>query len=182
MAQRAGPSPSFCLEGIRQRFQAEGLPQEVADVAFDARRSSTIRVYDSRLEKFFSWAASNTVHPLEASVQQMISFFLLLFSEGKQASTIRNYRSAVGAIHKGFPDGSTLSNNQLIAQVLKGFFNRRPPQKRLAPSWSINDVLRTLAEPPYEPLHNTPLELLTYKTLFLVAAASARRRTQSRTS
>ena len=44
------------------------------------------------------------------------------------------------------------------------------------PSWSINDVLASLAEPPYEPMHNAPLECLTHKTLFLVAAASARRR------
>ena len=71
---------------------------------------------------------------------------------------------------------STVSNNPVIAQVLKGLFNRRPPIRKLPPSWSINDVLTKLAAPPYEPLHNVPLELLTHKTLFLVAAASARRR------
>ena len=55
-------------------------------------------------------------------------------------------------------------------------FNERPPTKTLPPSWSLNDVLTTLAQPPYEPMHNSPLEHLTHKTLFLVAAASARRR------
>ena len=55
-------------------------------------------------------------------------------------------------------------------------FNKRPPRRILSPSWSINDVLQVLAKPPYEPLHSVPLELLTHKTLFLIAAASARRR------
>ena len=117
-------------------------------------------------------------NPLEASVAQVATFLTLLFSEGRQVSTIRNYRSAIGSVHRGFADGSSLSNNELISQLLRGMFNRRPPEKRLTPSWSINDVLQTLARPPYEPLHNATLEHLTHKTVFLVAAASARRRSE----
>ncbi|KAJ8041236.1 hypothetical protein HOLleu_11989 [Holothuria leucospilota] len=96
----------------------------------------------------------------------------------KQVSTIRNYRSAISSIHKGFPDGSNIGSNKTIGHLLKGMFNKRPPQEHLSPSWSINEVLAVLAKPPYEPIHNTSLELLTYKTLFLVAAASARCRSE----
>ena len=91
-------------------------------------------------------------------------------------STIRNYRSAVASIHRGFPDGSSVGDNTSLRQILRGMFNQRPPVRRLAPSWSLNDVLHVLAQPPFEPIHNAPLELLTHKTLFLIAAASARRR------
>ena len=55
-------------------------------------------------------------------------------------------------------------------------FNKRPRNRPLPPSWSLTDVLKVLAEPPYEPMHASSLEHLTHKTLFLVAAASARRR------
>ena len=123
------------------------------------------------------WRSStNDVNPMDATVSQVTAFFAHLFTEGRQAGTIRNYRSAIASIHRGFADKTTVGNNPLVAQVLKGMFNKRPPTRRLAPSWSINDVLAMLAAPPYEPLSNTPLELLTYKTLFLIAAASARRR------
>lgn len=54
----------------------------------------------------------------------------------------------------------------------------QPPRKRLPPSWSINEVLNTLKEHLYEPIHNAPLDMLTKKMLFLVAAASARRRSE----
>ncbi|PIK57927.1 hypothetical protein BSL78_05209 [Apostichopus japonicus] len=54
--------------------------------------------------------------------------------------------------------------------------NRRPQIRRLAPSWGLSAVLHALAGPPYEPMANASLAALTKKTLFLVAVASARRR------
>lgn len=105
-------------------------------------------------------------------------FLTTLFQEGKQVSTVRNYRSAIASIHKGFNDGTTVGSNPAIVQLLRGMFNSRPPRRRLPPSWSINDVLNSLRKAPYEPMHNAPLELLTKKTLFLLATASARRRSE----
>ena len=101
---------------------------------------------------------------------------MVLFDEGKQVNTIKNYRSAIAAVHGGFPDGSSVGSSQVIHQLLRGMANSRPVVRSLAPSWSMNGVLRALAAEPFEPLHSAPLELLTRKTLFLVAAASARRR------
>lgn len=178
LASEATISSPFCLDVIHRQFQKEGLSREAADVAACSRRSSTIRTYDSRLERFRSWAQSNDIDPLEASVGQVAEFFKLLFSEGKQVSTIRNYRSAIAAVHRGFGDGSFVGSNDTLRHLLRGMFNKRPMLKRLAPSWSINDVLSSLGKSPFEPIHNSPLELLTYKTLFLVAAASARRRSE----
>ena len=171
-------SPSFCLAVVNKRLQGEGLPSETAKIAAGSRRRSTTATYDSRLQRFTSWAESNGVNPLEASVSQLADFFMTLYREGKQVSTIRNYRSAISAVHSGFSDGSTLGSSSVISQLLRGMFNERPPQKRLAPSWSINDVLASLATSPYEPMHEAPLEQLTFKTVFLVAAASARRRSE----
>lgn len=108
--------------------------------------------------------------------ERLADFLLLLAEEGKQLSTIKNYRSAISAIHQGFPDGTTVGTNDVIAKLLKGLFFRIPRSERLAPKWSINDVLAALAATPYEPMSNAPLEALTHKTLFLVVAASARRR------
>ena len=101
---------------------------------------------------------------------------MALFHEGKQVNTIKNYRSAIAVVHRGFPDGSTVGSSQVIQQMLRGMSNSRPMVRPLPPTWSINGVLRALAGEPYEPLHAAPLELLTRKTLFLVAAATGRRR------
>ena len=171
-------SASSCLETINRRFLSEGLSQRAADLAAKSRRDTTIATYDSRLEKFYSWAKANSVNPVEAPVEDLCSFFVSLFDEGKQVSTIRNYRSAISAIHLGFSDGSSLGTNHTIVSLLKGMFHQRPPRHRLAPSWSINDVLAALSSEPYEPIHNAPLDAMTKKTVFLVAVASARRRSE----
>lgn len=63
-----------------------------------------------------------------------------------------------------------------LSQLFKGLHQRIPRRVRLAPKWSINDVMATFTSAPYEPLSDAPLEALTKKTLFLVAVASARRR------
>lgn len=177
-SSRPSVPTSSCLEVINRRFLSEGLSQRAADLAAKSRRESTIATYDSRLEKYYSWAKANSVDPVEASVEDLCSFFVSLFDEGKQVSTIRNYRSAISAIHLGFNDGSSVGTNHTIVSLLKGMFHQRPPRQRLAPSWSINDVLAALSKEPYEPIHNSPLDALTKKTVFLVAVASARRRSE----
>lgn len=113
---------------------------------------------------------------MQKSLDQVCSFFIHLFDAGRQVSTIKTYGSAIAAVHKGFPNGSSVISNPVITNLLKGMFKERPPVRRLAPSWSINNVLETLAKPSFEPLHNYPLDALTKKTVFLIAAASARRR------
>ena len=178
--ENSAPRPSVpssgCLEVINQRFVSKGLSQRAAELASHSRRKSTIATYDSRLEKFYSWSKDNAIDPVEASVDELCSFFVALFDEGKQVSTIRNYRSAIAAIHSGFQDGSSIGTNHTITMLLRGMFHQRPPRQRLAPSWSINDVLSHLSKEPFEPIHNSPLDALTKKTVFLVAVASARRR------
>ena len=44
------------------------------------------------------------------------------------------------------------------------------------PSWDLALVLNRLASQPFEPLDKAPLKLLTWKTVFLLALASGRRR------
>ncbi|KAJ8042119.1 NACHT domain- and WD repeat-containing protein 1 [Holothuria leucospilota] len=182
--QRKGPAPETdrhkidSLEIITKRLQEEGISERAASLAAGARRQSTSKTYDTRLEKFSSWADANACNPLEATVNEVCSFLVSLFDEGKQVSTIRNYRSAIASIHPGFSDGSRVGTNPTISGLLKGMFNRRPPTRKLAPSWSINKVLETLSRPPFEPIQDAPLDVLTKKTLFLVAAASARRRSE----
>ncbi|PIK49494.1 hypothetical protein BSL78_13642 [Apostichopus japonicus] len=145
-------------------------------MAANARRRSTIATYDSRLRRFGGWCQTRQALPTDASLTTVADFLLTLFQEGKQVSTIRNYRSAIAAIHRGFPDGSTPGNNREIAQLLRGMANKRPRVRRLAPSWGLSATLHALTRAPYEPMARASLAVLTKKTLFLIALASARRR------
>ena len=124
MVQGHRKSSSFSMEVIRERLHQAGISEEASSVACE----STIRAYDSRLDRFTAWAADNSCDPVEATVVQVVNFLTTIFREGKQTGTVRNYRSAIAAIHKGFDDGSTVGNNQIIAQLLRGMFHQRPSQ------------------------------------------------------
>ena len=54
----------------------------------------------------------------------------------------------------------------------------RPPKRTTTPQWSLSLVLRVLQAPPFEPMEAISLKALTYKTVFLLALASGRRRSE----
>ena len=169
-------STSFCLDALNSRRREAGISSDAAGIAANSIRPSTVRTYDARVRKFISWAEGNCCNPVEASLAQVTSFLTSIFRGGLQVSTVRNYRSALSSIHRGFADGSTIGTNVVISQLLTGMFNERPTVRRLRPSWSINEVLEVLSKPPYEPMDKSTLEHLTHKTVFLITAASGRRR------
>ncbi|KAJ8039057.1 hypothetical protein HOLleu_16648 [Holothuria leucospilota] len=81
------------VEIVHRRLVEEGVSQKAADLAVLARRFSTSRTYDSRLAKFADCAGSNSVNPLDASLDEVCSFLIHLYDSGRQVSTIKNYRT-----------------------------------------------------------------------------------------
>ena len=103
----------------------------------------------------------------------MVADFLIsLFDENKALATILSYRSAIASIHRGFPDGSTVTSSVHLSRLLRAFFLERPPTRTLVPSWSLPTILRALAKPPFESLAQASFHLLSIKTVFLIAVAS----------
>ena len=170
------PSASFSSDFFRLRGQEAGLSQRAADFAASSLRASTRTTYDSRLAGFIEWCSRSSTDPSSASLGCIADFLLSLFDKDLSISTIRGYRSAIASSHRGFADGSTVSNSLFISKLLKAFFLKRPPCRSLVPSWSLPSVLRCLAEAPFEPLHQASLPHLTIKTAFLIAIASGQRR------
>ena len=63
-----------------------------------------------------------------------------------------------------------------LGNLVRALFLKRPPSRKLLPSWSLPAVLEALSKPPFEPLAEATLRNLTIKTVFLVAIASGQRR------
>ena len=126
--------------------------------------------------RIFSWCEETGLDPRSASLSRMADFFIHLFDKGLALPTIRAYRSAIAVIHKGFDDGTIVSNAPTLTKLFKAFFLSRPPKRRLLPSWSLPKVLEALAAPPFEPLATASIMNLTVKTVFLMAVASGHRR------
>ena len=106
----------------------------------------------------------------------MISEFLLeKFNEGRAPSTLAGYRTAIAKTLKP-RTGIDLGEDKSLSDLLHNFEIERPVSRNQASSWDLSLVLNHLASSPFEPLEKAPLKLLTYKTVFLIALASGRRR------
>jgi len=164
-----------CLATLIRTYRAAGLSEQAASLAAAARRDSTRKTYNSRLRKYFGWCTRQQVDPLHASLGEVGDFFMALYNEGKSYRNIRNHRTAINVVHRGFEDGTKVSSSTALQALVRGIFNERPPERSLVPDWDLPSALRLLSETPFEPLGNATLEDLTKKTVFLVAAASGRR-------
>ena len=172
-----GSSPDV-LGAVTQSLRAAGLSQRAAYIAACSRRASTRKVYKSRLRHFYKWCRNRSLHPPNTSVGEIADFLVYLFEWDLSASTIRNYRSAIAAIHLGFPDRTSVSDNKALGQLVRGMFVSRPPTRRLIPSWDLFNVLSSLSRSPFEPMGSSTLLDLSIKVTFLLAVATSRRRSE----
>lgn len=68
-----------------------------------------------------------------------------------------------------------IGQHPFIIRLLRGVFNKRPPIKKLTPEWDLPLVLGCLKEAPFEPMRDSKLKYLTWKTCFLLAITTFRR-------
>ena len=111
------------------------------------------------------------------SIASIADFLLYLFeSKGLQPATITGYRTAIadGLGSKG----EAVSNSRDLNRLLASFHRDRPRVDRAIPSWDLSLVLLTLTKRPFEPLKSVDIKYLTLKTVFLLALASGKRRSE----
>ena len=166
---------SGSLENFKCATSKTKFSSKAQEYIKQARRSSTRQMYGARLSVFRRWCIEQNVPPRSASVEQLANFFVFLYERrGCKASTIAGYRAAIATIHSGWR-GASVSNNKHLSNLIKGIFNTSPSVKPLLPNWDLPSVLLALCEAPFEPLDSCELKFLTWKTVFLVATATASR-------
>ena len=103
-------------------------------------------------------------------MREVLEYLTHLFDRGLKYSTVNIHRSAISSTLP-LVDGVPVGQHPFVKRLMKGVFNKRPPSRRLYPSWRIADVCKIFEDWP-SPL---PLGLLIKKTAFLLAMASSRR-------
>ena len=175
--QESGVSEPPCLvSGLLQEGQG-GFSVEVADRIKAPQRESSRRVYDSRWAIFQKWAQENQVNVTKPTIPQIADFLNHLFTDRNlKPRTIAGYRTSVadGLGSAGQMVSQSLDLNRLIAS----FHRDRPSANRSIPNWDLSLVLLALTRAPFEPLGKADLKILTFKTVFLLALASGKRRSE----
>ena len=135
-------------------------------------------MYDDRCLCFAHCATRQGIDSLGPTAAQIAAFLYYLFgTQGLSPHTIKGSRtcSVSVPIHTG---SAATVQAKIISEMITSMELERLKMTPVLPQWDLGIVLEALSKPPYEPIWEVSLKHLTLKTIFLLAMASAGRRSQ----
>ena len=104
--------------------------------------------------------------------------FLLYLFKGRhlQPSTIEGYRTAIADMI--INERIQFGKDENFTRLLDNFHRDEPKGRRGVPAWNLSLVLHQLAKAPFEPMRKASPKHLTFKTVFLWALGSGKRRSE----
>jgi hypothetical protein len=165
------------VEIIGESLRLRGFSADAATCIAKPQKSSTIAVYESKWRKFTVWCGAREIDPLHPTIPQVASFLLALHAENLKPSTIDGYRSAIATTIRA-TGGPDLGHDPQLTSLIKSLYLQNPVTRPQPPAWNLAFVLRVLMSAPFEPMDIVPLKFVTLKTAFLLAFATASRRSE----
>ena len=162
------------LAAERERLQRLGLPPAVVRTIQSARAPSTTACYAARWSAFQRWCTERESDPISCPLPVVLTYLQTLVDNDLAPSTVKAYAAAISSCHEGYGERMVFAH-PLVKRFLKGVRRQKPPVRSLTPQWDLALVLRALGKPPFEPLAQAPLRLLSLKTALLLALTSAKR-------
>ena len=176
-SQKSDQSKSPCLAPRATAIKKQGFSQAVAARIEAPQGKSTRSLYEAKWAIFTKWCISNQVDFKSPPLYSVADFLLYLFEvRNLQPSTIDGYRSAIA--DKLGNTTFNISKDDNLTRLLDSFHRDRPRGRRGIPSWNLSLVLHQLTKAPFEPLKEASLKHLTFKTVFLLALGSGKRRSE----
>ena len=176
-SQKSDQPKSPCMAPRATAIKEQGFSKAVAARIEAPQRSSTRSVYEAKWTIFTKWCITYQVDFRSPPVKSVADFLLYLFEDKKlQPSTIEGYRSAIA--DKLGNTTVNISKDDNLTRLLESFHRYRPKGRRGMPSWNFSQVLHQLTKAPFEPLREASLKHLTFKTVFLLALGSGKRRSE----
>ena len=159
------------------QLKEQGFSVEVAERVAAPQRSSTRTIYKSKWALFEKWCRENSVDFSTPSVKQILDFFMYLYQNlNRRPSIIDGYRTAI--VDTLGSMAHHIAHNADLHRLLSSFHRDRPKSSRNLPKWNLSVVLNELTKAPFEPMKDTDLKHLTVKTVFLLALASGKSRSE----
>ena len=106
-----------------------------------------------------------------APVGRVLEFLTSMIPD-KSTNTLKGYVSAISSRHQPV-DETSFGSHPAVTQWLKGLLQSKGISRSIVPAWDLDIVLSALKAFPFEPAVSD--KYTTWKTVLLVAVASARR-------
>ena len=163
--------------GRATAIKEQGFSEAVAARIEAPQRGSPRSGYEAKCTIFTKWYLSDQVNFRAPPLEVIADFLLYLIQDRKyRPGTIDDYRSAIADKLGNFPINVRKDEN--LTRLLDSFHRVRPKGRRGIPSLNLSLVLHLLTKAPFEPLKDASLKHLTFKTVFLLALGSGKRRSE----
>ena len=166
------------LEVVEQSHRNRGFSDAVATRMAKAQKQSSLQVYEGKWQIYCHWCQERSIDPLQAPVNVIASFLTYLHEEKELVvSTIEGYRTAISNTLKAVR-GEDIGKDPDLSSLMANFVRDNTKIRPSLPCWNLSLVLRMLTKSPFEPMHRADLKHVTLKTVFLVALATGKRRSE----
>ena len=129
------------------------------------------------MDHFYKWCVTNQVDLRAPPVKSVADFLMYLLQDRKLGpSTFDGYRSPIADKLGNSP--FNISKDENLTRLLDSFHRDRPKGRRGIPSWNFSLVLHQLTKTLFDPSKEASLKHLTFKTVFLWALGSGKRRSE----
>ena len=115
--------------------------------------------------------------PFNHSVNRFGEFLISLHDRNFSPATVKDCGSAISTTLKQISK-MDFSNQSILSDVVRSFELDCSRTKAHFPKWDLALVLSTLSGDLFEPLQSCGFKELTFKTVFLTALATGRRRSE----
>ena len=161
---------------LQGRLEKAGFSKRSTERVCAAKRASTQSLYKYRWNAWMDWCLEQEMDPIDPSVIALADFLIFLFEEMKLTPvSVKGYRSAISSRLKHL-SSIDLSSNPVLSDIIKP--SKKPVVSKVVPHWDLSLVLDCLKVSPFEPISSCSLKYLTQKTVFLIALAPGRRRSE----
>jgi len=169
------PSPfkttTSCLPFISKRLESSNLSSAAQNLILASWRPSTLKQYQSYLQRWERFCTSNAVDIYKPSVEQVIEFLTSLFNDSLGYSAINTARSALSSI---ITVGNTpIGEHPLICRLMKGAFQLKPSLPKYSYIWDVGQLFSYFQEHP--PIASLSLKELSYTTATLLCLLTGQR-------
>ena len=158
-SQKSDKPKSPCMAPRATAIKEQGFSQALAARIEAPQRGSTRSVYEAKWTIFTKWCVTNQVDFRAPPVKSIADFLMYLFQDRKLQPF-------------------NISKDENLIVLLDSFHRDIPKGRRGIPSWNLSLVLHQLTKAPFEPIKEASWKHLTFKTVFLLALGSGKRRSK----
>ena len=139
---RSGTSTSR-VAYLRRHYEDEQISDTGTELLLASWRTKSSKSYDSLFGKWVCWCHQRGADPIDGPISDVVNFLAHVYDEGYQYRSLNSYRSAISSVHTKV-DGHSVGEHPLVARLLKGVFNQRPPRPRYETTWDVAQVTEYL--------------------------------------